>query len=183
MDPIIFLDLDGVCANFVDSAIVANKLEFSHDDVTEYGFWSLAGISSNQFWKAIDSHPNFWEGMASYPWFERLKEMVGQYEFHVCTSPSKSPSCFSGKATWIADNFGSQFRDFFLTPQKHLLAGPNRILIDDSDDKIQRFRNHGGHGILFPQPWNENRRSVDYRLEFVETELEVMIEVIQGANG
>ena len=60
------------------------------------------------------------------------------------------------------------FRRYALTPQKHLLAGPNRILIDDNDRNIEAFRAAGGIGILFPQPWNANHESQTNKTAYVQ---------------
>ena len=172
---VILLDMDGVIANFVRHSLVANDLLLRHDDCTQYDYWKLAGISGNQFWKRIDSTPRFWETIPPYPWFLELKKIVSQFDFHICTSPSKSPDCFSGKADWIQAYFGREFRNIVLTPQKHLLAKSNHILIDDSQQKYEKFVDAGGHAILFPQPWNSNSHLTDDRIAFVRDQLDAIV--------
>jgi hypothetical protein len=37
---------------------------------------------------------------------------------------------------------------------KHLLAGPGRLLIDDHPGNCHDWNESGGVSILFPRPWN-----------------------------
>ena len=90
--------------------------------------------------------------------------------FTILTCPSLDPGCLDGKVRWLHRHLGRSFRDFLIGPSKHLLARPEFVLIDDSDRNIARFREHHGHGILFPQIWNANHSQSD-RLAYVRDAL------------
>jgi hypothetical protein len=47
-----------------------------------------------------------------------------------------------------------KFRDYVITPQKHLLANEGALLVDDHPTMINAFRAFGGQAMLFPQAWN-----------------------------
>jgi len=54
------------------------------------------------------------------------------------------------KRTWIdrSKTFGYDFPAIF-QKDKHLLAGPRRLLIDDTQSKIDKWNEAGGVGHLF----------------------------------
>jgi hypothetical protein len=54
---------------------------------------------------------------------------------------------------WLDRYFPNVKRIF--TKEKHFCANPQTILIDDTDAKIEKFREHGGLTVTFPQPWNQ----------------------------
>ena len=93
--------------------------------------------------------------------FDRLQEVA---PVTIASSPSYDPACLAGKIRWLQKHFGRRFRDFMIGPRKHLLARPDTALVDDSDRNIRDFREHGGQGVLFPQPWNSGHDQVDDRL-------------------
>ena len=64
------------------------------------------------------------------------------------------------------------FRDFLIGPPKWICARPDQLLIDDNDTNIDNFRDRGGHGILFPQPWNRNHGLVEDRMGYLREELQ-----------
>ena len=68
------------------------------------------------------------------------------------SSPSKSPICYSGKIKWVLKNRPEMNRDVFLGCKKHMFAGPNTLLVDDTDKKIKKFREYGGHAFKWPCP-------------------------------
>ena len=169
----ILLDMDGVLKDFVSAAIRANGYCFSHDDVNQWSLWEIAGATSLEFWANINGDEGFWSSMAEYDWWIELIEMVNAVDpnFSFCTTPSHCPSAASGKLSWLQSHFGPKFGNYVLTPQKHLLARPANLLIDDSDSNVKDFRAAGGNAILFPQPWNANRELVGDRLGYVRQEL------------
>ena len=80
---------------------------------------------------------------------------VGYKNVHIVTKPTRCPYSASGKVRWIQNNLEPSLqRNFAITPQKHLLAKPDVILIDDSEANVSKFRMQGGQAILMPRPWN-----------------------------
>ena len=170
----VFVDLDGVLADFVGAAL---ELHGRPDVLDNWppGEWNISavlGVSSGEFWKALDRQgAGFWESLEPFPWTFELLDTIGKVApFTILTCPSLDPGCLDGKVRWLHRHLGRSFRDFLIGPSKHLLARPEFVLIDDSDRNIARFREHHGHGILFPQIWNANHSQND-RLAYVRDAL------------
>lgn len=193
---VIFLDMDGVCADFQWAALreclqVQHPSLFGHslDDAATvamtkwpagvYDIAEVAGIDPDLMWKKIDGKDDrFWRRLPVLPWFEELYGRLDMPEAQVVFATGCSwhaPSAF-GKLAWLQDRFGRDFKHYVLTTVKTLLAGPKRILIDDRQDAVTDFNKAGGHGILFPRIWNVPRPElvvdfdrVEYVVEFVNT--------------
>jgi hypothetical protein len=122
---IIYLDVDGVLANFHVAAIIAHlhlgPLKLIHG--TYYETNDAYRIASNEywpngislqkylniqdieyFWKPINPDPLFWRGLPPYPWYKRLVDICSGYceQLVLCTSPSNHHHSWGGKALWLA---------------------------------------------------------------------------------
>ena len=76
------------------------------------------------------------------------------------TTPVEDPESLAGKLEWIHKYFPEwMHRQYLMGPQKHLLAGPGSLLIDDSEENVEKFRQHDGQAILVPRPWNSLNRA------------------------
>ncbi len=172
--------MDGVCTDFVKSCINAHNLNLESTLLNwkknypgEFRAYKVLGITNSLFWKKIDEQgEDFWVNLDEYPWFWDLYstlKSIGEVIF--LTTPSSNPCSLSGKLKWLQKRFGSNFKDYILTPHKHLLAGKNSFLIDDYPVNIEKFTAHGGKGILFPQYWN-TANDVSDKINYVLTEIE-----------
>ena len=163
----ILMDMDGVLADFMTSAITAHGKEHlcSHDDVTSWN-WFLEQweMDPSDFWEPIDADPRFWLDLKPYPWIDDLNKVLRlglagrNWEKLYCTTPSANHASLSGKHQWLENQFlsGDGDEDLITIHDKSRLAGPNVILIDDREENVDRFRKAGGRAILFPQPWNRS---------------------------
>lgn len=158
---IVFVDMDGVVADFVGGAklLIENNGYKQITDCTNYKIESWYGLSTKEFWRIIDGEKDwFWSELNRLDHAIDLintAKMVGSVYF--LTSPSRSPYCFSGKKYWVDHHFPNLSGNLIIAKDKYLLAGKDRLLIDDSEQKTSDFTAQGGNSILFPQPWNKNR--------------------------
>lgn len=149
-------DMDGVLANWCKH--VCDTFGHDYDDTIKNwnGGYEVADqfkISEAELWSRIDKISDWWETIPPYEWLPELLKIAKHYPSYICSAPSRSPNCVSGKVKWLKQH--TKFdRNIVLTPHKWLLAKENTILIDDSDKKIDDFKAAGGNTILFPQPWN-----------------------------
>ncbi len=166
----IYLDLDGVCTNFIKSCISANNLDpekiipiWREKHRGEFSAFKVFGISNSDFWKNVDKQgEEFWSEMEPYSWFMDLyNELKKKGEVYFLTSPSQSPNSLSGKLKWLQKQFNKGFKDYVITPKKELLAAKNTYLIDDYPNNVDKFSAAGGNGILFPQFWNGKTEVID----------------------
>jgi hypothetical protein len=158
----IFLDMDGVCADFVKGALAAHgRLDlYGAPDVT----WlpDSIGMSEDDFWPTINAlGAAFWRALEPYPWFAALHEGLADLGHVVFLSkPSRGADSATGKLQWLQDRFGPEFRDYIFTPRKRYLSRwPRAILVDDQDKNLEAW--DGAPSILFPQLWNAAARMPD----------------------
>jgi hypothetical protein len=150
--PMIFFDLDGVLADF--KRWVKEKDKINPDG-------KIA-------WEKLDE--KWWATMppcdGAKDAYDAAKKL-GIVKF--LTSPARYPACFSGKADWVENFTGIKkfpLRDLILcfARDKQLLANPNRILIDDSEDNINQWIAAGGIGILHNGDFKETMKSLELAL-------------------
>jgi len=159
----IYLDMDGVIGDWDTSA---QKL-FDQP---------LAEISKSKIWKKIDGEGfKFWADMDLYPWTEEFVQSLRWIdEVVICSTPSLDPRSAAGKLRWLQKLFGRNFRDYVLTPKKHLLAKKRNVLIDDKEKNTDDFSRNGGIGILFPRPWNRMRNRTEDPVAHVIEQLKLI---------
>jgi|DEB0MinimDraft_3_1074331.scaffolds.fasta_scaffold34118_3 5'(3')-deoxyribonucleotidase len=153
----ILIDMDGVVADFVGGICKAHNRENPYEKgFTGYQIEEAWGITPDEFWKVTDN-VEFWDGLDKFEWADELIEhcenLVGIENMAFCTAPSRNPLCIVGKSMWLDRYFPKVKRIF--TKEKYFCANPQTILIDDTDAKIEKFYEHGGIGVNFPQPWNQ----------------------------
>jgi 5'(3')-deoxyribonucleotidase len=84
-----------------------------------------------------------------------------KYDIHILTQPVKETHySYSEKAAWVAKWFPELSGKLTLTQNKELLAGPDRILIDDSVEKWKsKWESNGGTFIHFAyNEFGDNRQ-------------------------
>jgi 5'(3')-deoxyribonucleotidase len=158
----VFIDIDGVVADFVSAVIALHGT--SPESVIPYmrGSYDIQahlGISAKKFWGAISEEPTFWEELDKTKEADQILETIRRragtnIEIFFLSAPSLSPLSHYGKAAWIKKHYPEYLSKLILTGHKYLLATRNSVLVDDSDAKIDAFRKAGGKAILFPRPWN-----------------------------
>jgi len=160
----VLLDLDNTLVDF--NAAVYKLFGLSKTFVKEPTEWhgihkSLSEalrreVTEAELWARVaDAGEDWW---ANLEWLPGAKDMVCEIkrlglEIYICSSTSWIPSSATGKLRWVARNIPSC--ETFLCRHKHMLAAPDRLLIDDAPHQVESFRKAGGHAIYYPQPWNE----------------------------
>ncbi len=158
----IFLDMDGV---------LADLRRHLHDSWHKDGHPFVDDASFARWHAGKDRwisgpilNPEFWEMIPPYPWTQSLYAhacMLGSVR--ICSNPGRaefSHAAAYGKMAWCQERLHVKPGRVILLRDKYLLARGNRILIDDDEENIQKWREAGGIGVLFPQPWNDARQFV-----------------------
>jgi 5'(3')-deoxyribonucleotidase len=170
---IVFLDMDGVIADW--NKQFCNITNNNHEEIIKN--WpagkseiaEVLGMNKATQWAIINRNPDFW---IEIPIFDYAKKMVkylkSKYEVHICTSPSSDPQSVADKLKWLSKHGLGFGNNFYVTKNKHLLAAPNRILIDDMDKNTTKFAAAGGQVLLFPQVWNSAGEYHGDKLELVK---------------
>lgn len=170
---VLLMDVDGVICNFIDGLINSHGWPFSHAEFDCWDYHRGHEISDEEMW-SVTNDGKWWLGLEPYPYASRfVEEAMDLWDVVFCTSPSKDATCASQKVQWLR-NHGFMEEDgmnFQIGKRKELNAGSGAILLDDSDSNVRKFRLAGGSAVLFPQPWNENRRYAHDQLNFVWDQL------------
>lgn len=172
----VFLDIDGVLADFVGGyceLVGRDREELEETWITEHpGCWNLPdvlGCSLDEFWKPIhEAGEEFWLGLDPTDHFDELIDRVESFvgdDWLLVSSPSRCHTSHSGKVRWIKSMFGNRFDRFILTGHKERLAKPSTILIDDSDRNCDKFELCGGRSYVFPTLGNTLYRYSSYPLD------------------
>lgn len=170
----IYLDIDGVVADF-DQAVCRwfGRPVLQHYEDGRH-LWRHIGLHSDDdiqqtIW---DMPAGFWSSIPLLPWARQLvavcEDVVGKDSVYFATAAIGSNDCASGKMLWIAQHFPEMARRTILIRDKWMLTGPDRILIDDLENQCDKFVEHGGSSILFPQLWNRSKNHVPWRMTHVE---------------
>ncbi len=112
-------------------------------------FWTLFG---EDFWVNL---PVSSEMIHFIDW---TVTAVGLKNVYILTSATGAAGCLEGKRKWVMKNLGSNWLGRLITcKDKFVCANKHSILIDDSQANVDKFRDHGGHAIMVPRPWNPLR--------------------------
>ena len=170
---IFLLDVDGVVCNFVDGLIASHGWPIKHHEYTSWNHHRSFGMTDEAMWEPTNNG-KWWLELQEYEWAKRLVlELRRQGEIIFCTSPSLDASCPSQKVAWLRAKqlMHPRKNDYQIGPRKELNAKSGAILIDDSDSNVDKYRDHGGAAILFPQPWNTAADYVGDKVDYVMGEL------------
>lgn len=178
----VFIDLDGVLADFEKGVFEIHDIDFDYDDwpLGEWDMQKILGMSDEEFW-IMDEH--WWAELNKTPEFDEIMNLVegefGRENICLLSSPTEDPTCIYGKAMWIQKNlpYYAEKRQYFLGAQKYFAAAPDALLIDDSDDNVDKFEaawgNQGGKTILVPRIWNSNHTWRDRIVEYLKWQIDV----------
>lgn len=171
-DKVIYLDLDGVIADFTEGVFNAHDREdlvakhSSGDWPIDWNYHGELGEPDAWIKKVEELGEVFWEYLNAYQWKNRLIMALEEtgIPWYICTTPAPIPSCLSGKMKWLQHHLGKF--NLIMIKDKWRLAHQNALLIDDNDTNCDKFFEAGGSTILFPQSWNANRDLVTERMDY-----------------
>ncbi len=141
--------------------------------VKEWDFFKNWRMTPEVFWNTIHEYGDeFYEKLVQpYRWSTYLLRKIALTDdFALVSAPTRHPSSYSGKKIWVDKYLQPHLNQrikLIVTGEKHLLATPDRLLIDDNDQNIKKFQAAGGRVITFPQIWNSQEHHVLNRIPFV----------------
>ena len=155
----IAFDLDGVISYWEKSAAKTCGVDYEDEKIRQQikdGKRMEAFVGGDsKMWKMIDAEgEEWWENMEKLPWADDLVNLLKKEskDFIFLSSPSNSPLCYSGKIKWVTKHYPDLSKNLMLGCKKHMFAGSNTLLVDDTDKKIKQFREYGGHAFKWPCP-------------------------------
>jgi 5'(3')-deoxyribonucleotidase len=155
VDSLIFLDVDGVVANFVTPVMKVFGSPITNETLHSYDISDVLGMSYKDMWEhPVIASMDFWASLPKMPWADEVVAfLASRGELAFLTQPIRSPQCLAGKKAWMAQHFPDV--PFFIANKKVLLARPGLTLIDDYHKNVNEWRDRGGKGVLFPAAYNQ----------------------------
>lgn len=149
----VFFDMDNVIADFPNSPVFeANPLAYR---------WNPPEMYEQFFFENLPPV----KGALSY-----VRSIFNSKSFdcHILTQPVKETHySYSEKVAWVAKWFPELLGSITLTQNKELLAGHNRILIDDNADKWKDKWEDGG-GIFVHFNYNNPDHKSEWKKVYEE---------------
>lgn len=141
--PHLFLDLDGVLADFDGHAIAVLGLE-------------PATTPPAEFWKAVARTPRFWADMQPFPYLEDFWRVAREWSPTIITGlpVTKMDEAERHKRAWVARHLGPDVPVICCLSRdkpRHMRA-PGDILVDDRPANVSDWVAAGGRGLVWDGP-------------------------------
>lgn len=183
------LDMDGVIVDW--EGTVCRSLNLNIDDKNYQRL--ISGELLSDLYPIVDDFfknttVDFWSKLDSLPWYNDLYSVLNKYGNTFILSSSGSPkrgadfisTVTYGKYLWLEKNLPGV--DAIITYYKHYCANSNTILIDDSKKKVDKFRECGGIGLLWPNQHKLLSKNVNVNKILGELE-EILIDIKDNPNN
>ncbi|MDP2652058.1 MAG: hypothetical protein Q8O94_02890 [bacterium] len=163
---IVFIDVDGVLADFVSG--VQKLFKFDPSDLKHYDIPAHLGMDHEFFWKSIQiQKKHFWRDLNVLPGAESLMETIflSNCKQYLCTSVRPWPEAFAGRLEWVQRWFpGFQEHLIYIKDKALLARDKNTILIDDYIENVKSFKHAGGAALLYPATYNPGVTHEGFRM-------------------
>jgi hypothetical protein len=158
VDVKVYCDLDGVLVDFNRGF---KKLDANDDKLSPSEYEKKHGLE--KMWSIIDDEgESFWANLRWKRDGRALWDYIRRYDPIILSSPSRSKNSIDGKMKWIKRNLGINQAEptksskkweedsrIILSRYKYKFAkGATDILIDDTREKIDKWVEAGGTGVL-----------------------------------
>lgn len=170
MNPQIFMDMDGVIADFFRGSIAWHGKEFDivnarwdfmdqlgFDGPEDPAFWTP--LENTHFWRNLEPHEDGFELL------HRCMDRFGVENITILSSASVRHST-DGKRDWLDRYFPELKKGAMFSTEKWRAVAPCKLLVDDYYRNITDFCKKGGHGLMIPRPWNVRGNETDGRARF-----------------
>jgi 5'(3')-deoxyribonucleotidase len=153
--PLVWLDVDGVLADFVGGYLRLLEehtgIIAKHEQITQFDLGASLGLTKEQstrmkiavsdahrFARTLDVYPGALDGV------RRLQEVANVW---IATSPwNSNPTWTHDREWWLREHFGIPASRITHTAAKHLLRGD--YLIDDKTETLNAWLAHGQTGAV-----------------------------------
>lgn len=153
------IDVDGVCADFVNHLLGEINSKLSAEDVVDWNIFDYFDEEEERCARRALAHPDFWSNIPAIggarPVVEELRRRGHQVYF--VTSPYWSCREWGTvRLEWLAKHFMADPRDVVIATRKYLVGGD--VFIDDKPENVERWRaqHRGKLGVIFDQPYNKH---------------------------
>lgn len=162
MKPVILLDIDGVCADFITPVLEAvYEITGIAYDVSDVTGWDIAkslnlSVQDAGFLDDRISERYFCSHLQLYPGaLEGVQELRKFADVYAVTSPFDSEHWMREREVWLQQNLDFSRENIIFTSAKHLVNG--NVLIDDKTSTVIKWETANTYkstGFVFSRPWN-----------------------------
>lgn len=185
----IFIDMDGTCVDWMTDGLAALDIDPNdprYRDIirTEHDAPDIIAGKERVNKTIADLGSDFWTNLKLLPWGKRLVKTMKTFgEVHFLTSPGTWVTAGQGKAIALKRDF--DVNSFILLKEKHMVAMPNAILIDDKPSNITKFRGRGGWAYLWPNQYKifDNEPHIDDAIEDCVRYVRFVKDTLAKRNG
>lgn len=159
--PRIFIDMDGVVADFDSEA--RRIMNLTDEEIAEA---QATGRYPDEKWALILGYQNFYRHLPKMPRADaminigrRFRDHLG-YDLRMLTAIPKDndfPEVFNDKILWMQERYPDVtvwFGPYSTDKQKHC-TGPDDILIDDRPSNIEAWRAAGGKAVQVTEDYEQ----------------------------
>ena len=144
---LIYLDLDGVCADFTKN--VSQIFNFKDTSVNlpeKNAPWTYEGEDRDRLDVVMESY-DFWMNLDPYTWSRSLVELCQRHgDTRFLSKARPNSGCMAGKMDWILKYFPEmEYKTVLTTQDKWICSDDNSFLIDDDLRHKEEWINRGGH--------------------------------------
>ena len=157
--PRFLLDIDGVCADFLGSALpVIERISgqrYTPDDFPTWDLWDVVPREHKTPTYNEFKAPGFCASLAPYPGTrEGVAALRAIADVHVVTSPIHGPHWYYERVEWCARHLRLRPNDVTQTGQKAHVRGD--YLLEDKPSAVEAWAaaHPLGMGLLWSQPYN-----------------------------
>jgi 5'(3')-deoxyribonucleotidase len=157
-NPTVFLDMDEVLSDFIGGAfkLLSDKEPSIKECPMRVGsIERILGLTTAEMWDRVDRFRGFWPGLDPLPWAKEIVDKcktISNGNLFILTASGGNEWCEAGKSVWIKRHFPELQRRTFKCSREHKqeMSGPGKILIDDSEENVEKWNARGGSSVLFP---------------------------------
>jgi len=155
-----FCDMDGVIVDFMSAFRIAIAKDLPKEmqsipDVQLYGkfrdYLRKKLKSDEEVVIRLKSYIDTEKWWANLEWTvdgQKLWDYLKTKKTKILSSPGRYSNSKVGKYSWCAEHLNLDKSDIILEYRKYKYSGENKILIDDQECNIEKWRKAGGIGIL-----------------------------------
>ena len=155
----IFIDIDGVLANWTKSVAFINGVVYQRNKI--YRSYELDTQIGRELIDKAMYTPGFWLNLEKFPWSDELVHLVDITcpTWRFLTKANNDAQCYGNKAVWLENAYPQYVERLVICRgEKTFACKPGDILIDDHPTNVKEWNNAGGQGYH----WLEMGDEFDY---------------------
>ena len=153
----VFVDLDGVLANFNKACCQTFGLDYPKETIL-WHTWphDVSGKDLDTWFNVLTDDPDLWTRIEPFPWTPAIVQVLDLHTpgWKILTTATQDPACWGGKAAWVTQRLfmrDSLHRLVIVGGHKWELMSPGSVLVDNDLRNVTEWQKQGGHAFLWKE--------------------------------